>query len=281
MVSKERQEILDRIVQLEKEGNFDTDLEKDPESKQLLPDDIDYLRKKWRNKITRFFVCRGAEKAINQLIDNHQIIIKEVKGAENLKEVKGSAFITSNHFHMFENIAIYKVFQQYANKHTFYRIIREGNYTAPPKGFDMFFKHCNTLPLSSHPGTMKKFLQAISVLVKKNNYILIYPEQYMWWNYKKPRPFKDGAFRFACTHNRPIIPCFITMEDSKEFYDGDGLPVQEYTIHIGKALYKDETLPLKQAITKIKNENFEFCKNIYESTYNTKLVYSCDGEKDD
>ena len=279
MVSKERLDILNKIEEYEKAGKFDVDVENDPPSKQLLPNEIDYLRKKWRNKIARFFVSRAADKAIDGLIASNQIIIKEVIGAENLQGIEGSAFITSNHFHIFENIALYKVFQQYSpKKKRFYRIIREGNYTAPPKNFDMFFKHCDTLPLSSHPGTMKKFLEALEVLNKKDNYILIYPEQAMWWNYKKPRPFKDGAFRFACKNNRPVIPCFITMEDSKEHIDGDGLPVQEYTIHIMKPLYKDETLPFKEAVQKMKNTNFEMCKEVYEKTYGIKLTYTNEKE---
>ena len=110
MVSQERQEILDKIKEYEKKGFFDTDLENDPETKTLMPDEIDYLRKKLKNKIKRFFVQRGAEKAMNGLIASNQIIIKDVKGAENLEGVEGSCFITSNHFHPFENIAIYKVF---------------------------------------------------------------------------------------------------------------------------------------------------------------------------
>ena len=275
MVSQERLDILEKIKQYEKEGNFDTDVENDPPSRQLQPHEIDYLRKKWRNKIARFFVSRGAEKAMNGLIAANQIIIKDVKGVENLQGIKGSAFITSNHFHPFENIALYKAFQKYSpKKKTFYRVIREGNYTAPPKGFDKFFKYCNTLPLSSNLQTMRKFLKALDVITKKNNYILIYPEQYMWWNYKKPRPFKDGAYKFAYKYNRPIIPCFITMEDSKEHLDGDGMPVQEYTVHIMKAIYADETLPAKQAIEQMKNLNFEMCKQVYESTYGIKLEYT-------
>ena len=279
MVSKERQEILDRIVGCEKRGEFDVDVENDLPTKTLMPDEIDYLRKKWRNKIARFFVSRAADKAIDGLIASNQIIIKEVIGAENLQGIEGSAFITSNHFHLFENMAIYKAFQIHSpKKKTFYRVIREGNYTSPPAQFAMFLRHCNTLPISSNPATMKKFVQAIDELSKKDNYILIYPEKAMWWNYKKPRPFKDGAFRFACKNNRPVIPCFITMEDSKEHIDGDGLPVQEYTIHIMKPLYKDETLPFKEAVQKMKNTNFEMCKEVYEKTYGIKLTYTNEEE---
>ena len=239
----------------------------------MLPDDADYLRKRFKNKVARFFVTRAADRGIDKLIKNNQIIIKDVIGKENLQGIEGSAFITSNHFHVFENMALYKIFKEYAPKKTFYRVIREGNYTAPPKDFAAFLRHCNTLPLSSNPATMKKFMQAINVLSKKDSYILIYPEQAMWWNYKKPRPYKDGAFRFAVNNDRPIIPCFITMEDSLEHIDGDGAPVQEYTIHIMKPIYPNKELPYKEAVQMMKNQNFEMCKEVYENVYGVPLTY--------
>jgi len=273
-INPERLEILKRIETYESECFFDTDVENDPPAKILEADEIDYLRKKLSNKIKSAIVNRKADKAIDQLIAANQIIIDEVKGIENIKGIKGPAFITSNHFHIFENMAIYKVFKDNApNKHKFYRVIREGNYTAPPKGFDMFFKHANTLPLSSSRNTMKKLISALEVLTKKNNYILMYPEQYMWWNYKKPRPFKDGVFKFAYKFNVPIIPCFITMKDS-EFVDGDGLKIQRYTVHIMPPIYPDKNALQKENVASMKELNFNLCKDVYEEFYNKKLEYT-------
>ena len=60
MISQERLEILEKIEKLEKAGNFDTDVENDPPARPLNPEEIDYLRKKWRNKIARFFVSKAA-----------------------------------------------------------------------------------------------------------------------------------------------------------------------------------------------------------------------------
>ena len=171
MISKERQEVLERIANKEIEGKFDEDVENDPPTIPLLPDKVDYLRKKLKNKIARFFVTRAADKGIDKLIANNQIIIKDVIGKENLQGIEGSAFITSNHFHVFENMALYKAFKEYAPKKTFYRVIREGNFTAPPKAFAAFLKHCNTLPLSSNPATMRKFMQAVNVLAKDPNIV--------------------------------------------------------------------------------------------------------------
>jgi 1-acyl-sn-glycerol-3-phosphate acyltransferase len=156
-----------------------------------------------------------------------------------------------------------------------YKVIREGNYTNPPKPFGLLMRHCNTLPLSSKLATMKKFMQAFSALLARGETILIYPEQGMWWNYRKPRPMQDGAFTLAVKNKTPVVPIFITMEDSV-VTDGDGFPVQEYTLHILPAIYPDEKLPFHAAKEKMKNENYAAWVSTYESFYQKPLVY---GEK--
>ena len=277
-INKEREEILKKIEYLEKVGNFNTDVENDPPTKELKPNEIDYLHKKLKTKFLSYIVNKKVDKATKDLIKNHQLIIKNVVGIENLNKIKGSAFITSNHFHPFENIAIYKVFKDNMPcKHKFYRVIREGNYTASPKGFDMFFKYANTLPLSSNIHTMQKFLNAIRTLTKHKTYILMYPEQYMWWNYKKPRPLKDGVYKLAYKNNTPIIPCFITMSDS-EFLDSDGLYVQEYTLNILPPIYPNTNKNIKNEIERMKNLNFDLYKNVYEHTYDKKLEYTTESD---
>lgn len=272
--SAERIAILKKIENYEKQNFFETDVENDPPTKVLQANEIDYLKKNPINKLKTFFVNRIADKQIDNLILNRQIIIKKVTGVENIRAVDGPAFITSNHFHPFENMAIYKVFKDnQPSKHKFYRVIREGNYTAPPKGFDLFFKHANTLPLSSSPDTMKKFMTALDVLTKKNNYILIYPEQYMWWNYKKPRPFKAGVFKFATKFNVPIIPCFITMTNNNQL-DSEGFPIQEYTINILKPILPNPNLSPKENAIYMQKTNEELWKKAYEDGYGKELKYT-------
>jgi 1-acyl-sn-glycerol-3-phosphate acyltransferase len=153
-----------------------------------------------------------------------------------------------------------------------YKVIREGNYTNPPKPFGLFMRHCNTLPLSSQTSTMKKFLRAVKVLLGRGETILIYPEQSMWWNYRKPKPLQDGAFTLAVRNNVPIVPIFITMEDS-DVPDGDGFPVQEYTLHILPAIYPDTSLTGAVAREEMKRKNYEAWVEVYESFYGKPLVY--------
>lgn len=257
---------------MEKSRQFDTDVEDDPVAPPLDPD-FDYLRKKLPHKIMQKFANRKGDAAIDKLFAARQIIVKEVVGIENLNAVKGAAFVTSNHFHPFENMALYKVFKQNDNqKRMFWRIIREGNYTAPPKGFDLFFRHCNTLPLCSSPRGMRNFLNAVETLTKGNNLILVYPEQYMWWNFRKPRPFKVGTFRFAARFGKPVLPCFITMSNS-DVLDADGLPVQEYTIHVLPPIHPDPSFAPHENEKNMMVKNFRLAQETYEKTYGVPLRY--------
>ena len=100
----------------------------------------------------------------------------------------------------------------------------------------MLFRNCDTLPLASNKSVMVEFMKSISIILKNKNYIIVYPEQSMWLNYKKPKYLQPGAFKLAVKNDVPIIPIFITMEDS-EYKDDDGNPVQAYTVYINKPIY--------------------------------------------
>ena len=77
------------------------------------------------------------------------------------------------------------------------------------------FRHCDTLPLSSKQENNDRIPKSSRYTTKKKGeFILIYPEQSMWWNYKKPKPLKDGAFKMAVKSNVPVVPIFITMKES-------------------------------------------------------------------
>ena len=60
-------------------------------------------------------------------------------------------------------------------------------------------------------------------IIKEGGLVLIYPEQEMWFNYKKPREFRIGAYHYAAEFGVPIIPCFAEMIDTakEERMDGD------------------------------------------------------------
>ncbi len=270
-----RLKILKKIKQYEVEGRFDEDVEDDPSTIELLPHKVDYLRKKMRSKLKTKCAYALARKFLNKQIQNKQLIIKEIIGLNNFKELNSGAIITCNHFNAMDSFAIQVAYESAMQKNRkFYRVIREGNYTNFPGFYGFLMRNCNTLPLSSNMQTMKKFIRSTDTLLKDGNFVLFYPEQSMWWNYRKPKPLKDGAFQFASKNNVPVLPCFITMKDSDQLGE-DGFYIQEYSIHIGKPIYPHPSLNLRENIQYMKNENYRVWKEIYEETYQMPLVYAC------
>ena len=273
--SPERLKILKKIEDFERQGIFDQDVEEDPETIELLPEQADYLKKKLKNKFWEFVTLRKGKQFFENQIKTGNLVIKEIKGLENLANIKSGAIVTSNHFYPFDFYLVQKAIKTVLRKTRLYKVIREGNYTNPPKGFEMFMKHGDTLPLSSNRQTMRKFLEALEVLLKRGEKILVYPEQSMWWNYRKPKPLKSGAFNFAVSNNVPVIPIFITMEDTEKL-DNEGFPIQAYTPHILPPIYAREDLSKAENIKYMKEKNYSEWVKVYEDFYKKPLVYLCD-----
>ena len=278
--SQYRLEVLKKIEKLEKEGNFDIDAEDDPPTIVLTPENIDYLRIKATSKIKRVFANKVGEKFLDDLLKNNKLIIKQINGIENLSKVTTGAVVTCNHFNPFDCFTIEKAFRlsgQIENK-KLYKVIREGNYTNFPGLYGFLFRNCDTLPLSSNKRTMVEFMKAVDTILQRGDFILIYPEQSLWWNYRKPKPLKHGAFKLASRNNVPIIPIFITMQDSSIIGD-DGFPVQEYIVNIKDPIYPDRNLKEKENEENMLNQNFEIWKKIYEDFYKIPLEYTTKKEE--
>ena len=270
--SAHKLELLRRIAELEKQELWHLDVEDDPETYPLMADQIDYLNEKFSNKIKNKIANIFGARFFDKMIARRQLIIKEVRGIENFTAVKGGKIVTCNHFSVGDNYAVWVALRDHMDGKMLYKVIREGNYTNPPKPFGLFMRHCNTLPLSSQKATMIKFMKAVAELLRRGETILIYPEQGMWWNYRKPRPMQDGAFSLAVRNKTPIVPIFITMEDSNVM-DPDGFWVQEYTLHILPAIYPDETPSPLAAKRTMKNKNYEAWVRTYEAFYGKPLKY--------
>lgn len=272
---KSRIEVMGRIQRFELNGTFDIDPENDPPAPELKPSDIEYIRKGLINKIKRSLADKIATSFFKKQIKTGNLIIKKVIGEENFNKIDSGAIVTCNHFNPFDSFTVESIYRRVRKDHSkkMYKVIREGNYTNFPGFYGFLFKNCDTLPLSSNSETMKKFLNSSSEILKNKELILMYPEQSMWWNYRKPKPFKSGAFTMAAKNNVPIIPVFITMEDSDKNGE-DGLPIQEYTVHISNPIYSLEEKSVKENAEYLKEKNFEIWKNIYEVFYNKPLTYT-------
>ncbi len=273
-ISPARQEVLGRIKEYERAGKFHDPVENDPEAPELLPEQVDYLCKKLSSKVKRKVANFIGDRYFLNLIKKDIMVIDGIEGEEHLNVLAKGAVVTCNHFSAFDNYIVFHCIRKYLPYKYLYKVIREGNYTNFPGLYGFLFRHCNTLPLSRNRRTMINFMTAINTILKSGETVLIYPEQEMWWNYKKPRPYKVGGFKIAYRAGVPVVPTFITMQDDETRVDGDGYPVQRHTLHVMPPIYPDLELGEKLGAEKMMHEAYEACKAKYEEVYGILLTYN-------
>ena len=273
--AQDRLDVLERQQQYELEGKFDQDVEIDPPKTRVLKKgEVDFERKKIFNKIKARWAFRLGQRFINKMKKAGLLQVEKINGAENIRNLSSGAVLTCNHFNVFDSFAMQIAYQESKPKgRKFFRIIKEANYTDFPGFFGFLMRNCNTLPLSDDVSVTADCLKSAENLLHKGHLVLIYPEQAMWWNYRKPRPLKTGAFKIASKASVPVVPIFITMQDS-DVIGPDGFPIQKYVINIEKPIYPDKNKSYKENAEYMMQENATVWKNIYEKTYKIPLSYN-------
>ena len=275
--AKDRLAVLERIKEYERRGWFDRDTEEDPPARPLYAKDTKYLDASVSARFKRAISFGAARLFFRDQLGKKKLYLRPTEGIEHLASVEGGCVITCNHFHPYDSFMMQKVFDASKRRGKMYRVIREGNYTSFPGFYGMLMRNCDTLPLSSDPAAMKLFLKAVRRALGEENALLIYAEQSLWWNYRKPKPLKLGAFEMAVRSGVPVVPCFITFLDTDRIGE-DGFPILDYTPHLGAPIYPDPTLPKREAAEKMRAENEAFCRAVYERVYGIPLTYTTEKE---
>lgn len=258
-----RKEVLKRIEVCEKERKFDEHV--DPiDYNNYIPIDDNYkyqkkgFKENLKNLLLSIFIVKPFTKKVNKDFKT------EVVGFDNLKGIK-SAIITCNHVNKFDCLVVKKAV---GKKKLF---VTAGYFNNQKGRFGDYMRAGGMIPIPDSHKYMRDFDEIINKKLKKN-YVLFYPEQSMWWNYKKIRPFKNGAFHYAVKNKVPVIPMFITFKDLNE-NDSEGLKLQKFYIHILKPIHMKDNLNFHENIDYLKETAYEGCVKIYEEFYNKKMEY--------
>lgn len=223
-----------------------------------------------RNKLT-FKTKTKIAKSTIALLTN--ILEKDTKivGEENIRDIKGGAIITSNHFNPLDNLIIQKLAKKVFKKRLY--IIGQETNLAMTGMVGFFMNYSDIIPISNQISYMKKeFPEVIKEILEKENLILIYPEQEMWFNYRKPRPLKEGAYYFAAKNNVPIVSCFVEMIETDE-KDNEEFNKVKYILHILKPIYPNPNMTIKENSEFMMEIDYNQKKEAYEKAYNKKLNY--------
>ncbi len=273
MDAETRAQVLSDIEKYEVLGEFDRHV--DPVDYSIvLPvtKDFPYVRRgfdKIRTGLRYRFVVKPFRRKIVR-----DVIKPEVYGIENAQGIK-SAVITCNHVNKFDCLALQHAFRK--QKRKIYTVAAPFNNMKGAFGEGM--RAGGMLPLSDDPAVMRHFTRAVDWYLQHDNFVVIYPEQAMWWNYPKPRVYKDGAYTFAVRNNVPVIPTFITYRPSGRVSE-QGIEEMYLTVHVMPPIYPDPTLRRHDNVAGMKKKNFAMCKAKYEQVYGCALTYStADPEK--
>lgn len=229
----------------------------------------DGIKYKVNNEIARLIV---------NLVTWSQNRDTEIVGLENVKDINGGAIITSNHFNPIDNTVIRKLVKK-MGKNKLYIIGQESNLAMTGLvGFMM--NYSDIIPISDQTSYMKKeFQELIEEKLQNNEFILIYPEEEMWFNYRKPRTLKRGAYYYAAKYNVPIISCFVEIidknekeKDNSEFYK------VKYVLHVLPTIYPDKSKKMRENTIEMMNKDYDQKKEAYEKAYNKKLDYNFEDE---
>lgn len=254
------------IAKLEQSGNFDSHINPiDWDNCYPVDENFKYIKRGLKTKIKYFFYnLFEIQPFIKKINHDFKTIIH---GQENLNGIT-SAIATCNHVHKFDCLVIINALSK---NHKVY--VTAAPFNNQKGHFGDLMRAGGLMPLSDNLSAMRNFNIAIENYLNKKSLIVFYPEQAMWMYYRKPRPYKDGAYHYAAKHNKPLVPLFITFEDDKDL-DEEGLPKQNFHIHIMKPIYPKKELSFKENIKYLKEENAKATKAKYEEFYNKPLVYT-------
>ena len=228
-----------------------------------------------KKKLSYFFKNKIANKTVKKISKELYPDIK-INGLEklDLADLSNGAIITSNHFNPLDSYNIRKIVEEKLYK-KLYIVVQDTNLAMP--GFLGFlFNNIEVIPLSKSPNyIIKKFVPELKKILSKGDFVLIYPEEEMWFNYRIPRPCKRGAYQFAHELDVPVISCFVKMIDTN-ISDNEEFNKVKYEVSINKVIYPEINESIKSDSKKMAEVDYEARKKAYEDAYNKKLNYAFD-----
>lgn len=192
-------------------------------------------------------------------------------GLEKIRNISTGAIVTSNHFNHLENMTVFTAMRRAGHRRT-YAVSEDTNLDMG--GFIGFFmRNFDTIPITKdHHYLSTEFPAIIDQLLAKGRFILIYPEEQMWFNYRRPRPEKHGAFDFAAAAGVPVIPCFVEMVDTgKPEPKNEQFTIVHYIMHILDPIYPDPNLSVEENSKRMRAIDHQEKVDAYQTIYGRKI----------
>lgn len=195
-----------------------------------------------------------------------------IEGLKNLPE-SSTAFVTGNHYNQFDVLLMEKLALK---KHRRLFIVVEASNLVMPNLIGWAVRNFDSLPVDRDLHYLSRvFPKKIKKVLQKPSWILIYPEEELWFNYRKPRPLKKGAYYYAAKFNRPIISTFTEIQatSKRELFQRDFYKTKKI-LHVLPTIYPDPDLTIRKNVQKMADIDYQQKKAAYEKCYGQKLTYN-------
>lgn len=274
IIGSDRDEVIENIKRAAESGNFFAKVEThDP---VLTTEESNAIINKYlKERGTASFKMRScAARGIANVLTDVLCRDTEIVGIEKAQAVSGGAIITSNHFSPVENTGIRLLARRLGRKRI--NIVSQETNLAMPGIIGFLMNYADIIPISGNIHyTQREFADILKELLTDDEFVLIYPEEEMWFNYRKPRPPKLGAFYYAARLGFPVISCFIEQRDLPEQDTAEFRKVK-FIVHVLDVLYPDPSKSVWENSALMSAADYRLKKEIYEKVYSKPLDYTFD-----
>lgn len=272
LVTPGREQAIENIRRAAQEGRFNDKTEPfDPQiSPQALKADILGYVSRLDSPVQKLKTA-VARAVVRSWVRKWSEPVNEITGIRNLLTVQGPAFLTSNHFNPFDN-GVHRTLSRLTGRDRLVAISQGTNFVMP--GLNGFIlRNIDVIPLIQEPSYMNgAFRTLMRRNLDRNRFILIYPEQEMWFNYRKPRPGKRGAFLFAAEYGVPVVPTFVEMVDLPEVV-APGFHDVKLVLHVLPPIFPDPERSARENSFLMCQADFDAKVRCYEQCYGRPLTY--------
>jgi len=190
---------------------------------------------------------------------------------DKLDKLDKGAIITSNHFNPLDTLIIRKLAKKLNKK--LYIVIEDTN-LAMKGSLGFLMNNLDVIPVSKNPiylaTTFKRELERV---LREGNLVLMYPEEEMWFNYRKVRPFKRGAYQYASIFKVPIISCFTKIIDTN-IIDNEEFYQVKYELYILGIINTIDNVSIKESAINMMDKDYKMKRQSYEDVYHKELDYT-------
>lgn len=272
MVTPGREPVIENIRRAVGTGEFNAKVEVGdptltPQERRELLDRYRTIRKTPRFRVVNWAAGRAAD-VLTWILNRDTVI----QGLENIRGIHQGAVITSNHFNPAENTVI-RLLSQKMRRGNLYVVSQDTNLKR--KGFFGFFLYyMDIIPVSPDREYMTRHFETIMAeAFRRGQNVLIYPEQEMWFNYRKPRPGKRGAYHYAAKFNVPVISCFVEIRE-REKMETEHFHKTRYVLHVLQPIYPDPSQSVRGNSLRMQEQDYRQKVAAYEKCYGKKLDYT-------